>query len=296
MSYNDLVTTVEIRRPIDRVVPRKGDIMKSILNRRSGFTLIELLVVIAIIAILAAILFPVFARVREKAREINCTSNEKQLGLGILQYVQDNDESWPAGWDGFGTGWATQIFPYVKSSRVYTCLDDYGDTRNVESYGINGNLSQYGKSPLTMASTGSPAKTVLVTETWECSTYFVPADVPPSNDWSSPSINGLNWFNSFPWNINSRSCTNMATGAMGGNTAYSGQPARHTGGTNFLLADGHVKFLNPGLISVGTDAGSSTDDAKGYNTDWTVGTAAGTDFAGKSAITGGPFVATFSAI
>ena len=65
------------------------------LNRnrlRQGFTLIELLVVIAIIAILAAILFPVFAKAREKARQISCVSNMKQLGLAILQYQQDNDE------------------------------------------------------------------------------------------------------------------------------------------------------------------------------------------------------------
>jgi prepilin-type N-terminal cleavage/methylation domain-containing protein len=64
-------------------------------NTKLGFTLIELLVVIAIIAILAAILFPVFAKVREKARQTTCTSNEKQIGLGILQYVQDYDETYP---------------------------------------------------------------------------------------------------------------------------------------------------------------------------------------------------------
>ncbi|MCW3058828.1 MAG: prepilin-type N-terminal cleavage/methylation domain, partial [Capsulimonas sp.] len=62
---------------------------------KKGFTLIELLVVIAIIAILAAILFPVFAKAREKARQISCASNMKQLALGLLQYNQDNDESMP---------------------------------------------------------------------------------------------------------------------------------------------------------------------------------------------------------
>jgi prepilin-type N-terminal cleavage/methylation domain-containing protein/prepilin-type processing-associated H-X9-DG protein len=72
-------------------VPKMEQKTKSI----KGFTLIELLVVIAIIAILAAILFPVFAKVREKARQISCLSNEKQIGLGILQYVQDNDETFP---------------------------------------------------------------------------------------------------------------------------------------------------------------------------------------------------------
>ncbi|HEV2472758.1 MAG TPA: prepilin-type N-terminal cleavage/methylation domain-containing protein, partial [Chthonomonadales bacterium] len=64
---------------------------------RRGFTLIELLVVIAIIAILAAILFPVFAQAREKARAISCLSNEKELGLSVLMYVQDYDENFPSG-------------------------------------------------------------------------------------------------------------------------------------------------------------------------------------------------------
>ncbi|HEY3298451.1 MAG TPA: prepilin-type N-terminal cleavage/methylation domain-containing protein, partial [Armatimonadota bacterium] len=64
-------------------------------KRNSGFTLIELLVVIAIIAILAAILFPVFAQAREKARSASCLSNEKQIGLGLMMYMQDYDETYP---------------------------------------------------------------------------------------------------------------------------------------------------------------------------------------------------------
>ena len=102
-----------------------------------GFTLIELLVVIAIIAILAAILFPVFAKVREKARQTSCMSNMKQLGLGFLQYQADNDETEPCGnatggynyfygpyYSNDGNGWAGQIYSYVKSKAVYTCPDD----------------------------------------------------------------------------------------------------------------------------------------------------------------------------
>ena len=97
------------------------------MKNRRGFTLIELLVVIAIIAILAAILFPVFAKAREKARQITCASNEKQLGLGVLQYTQDNDERLPCGnvnggaLGNFPDGWAGQIYPYVKSTGVYKC-------------------------------------------------------------------------------------------------------------------------------------------------------------------------------
>lgn len=94
---------------------------------RSGFTLIELLVVIAIIAILAAILFPVFARARENARRASCQSNMKQLGLGTLQYTQDYDEKMPSYNLGPGLKWMDQIYPYVKSNQLFRCPSDSGN-------------------------------------------------------------------------------------------------------------------------------------------------------------------------
>jgi len=97
---------------------------------RVGFTLIELLVVIAIIAILAAILFPVFSQVREKARQSSCLSNLRQIGLAVNQYTQDYDEGMPAHWFGGGTTgcgapgfyrWAEAILPYVRNESLFNC-------------------------------------------------------------------------------------------------------------------------------------------------------------------------------
>ncbi|RYX85496.1 DUF1559 domain-containing protein [bacterium] len=103
-------------------------------TRKSAFTLIELLVVIAIIAILAAILFPVFARARENARKASCMSNMKQLGLGLMQYTQDYDERFPCPGatnyngefrndDGSAAkaSWRQKIYPYVKSVQIFIC-------------------------------------------------------------------------------------------------------------------------------------------------------------------------------
>jgi len=130
------------------------------MNRKWAFTLVELLVVIAVIALLAAILFPVFSRARERARQSSCASNLKQLGLGIMQYIQDNDEQPPVGLaDGYpgygftsgcksfaGLGWGTQVYPYIKNLEIFACPDDptvpvAGST--LVSYAINGlNMTQ----------------------------------------------------------------------------------------------------------------------------------------------------------
>jgi prepilin-type processing-associated H-X9-DG protein len=141
-----------------------------------------LLVVIAIIAILAAILFPVFARARANARKASCLSNEKQVGLGILQYTQDYDETYPTGMtEAFdsegatrrGMGWAGQISPYVKSAQIFVCPDD--QTPSACSYGFNSNLHRVTASAGqdvgslnfttgSLASVNSPAKTIMLFE------------------------------------------------------------------------------------------------------------------------------------
>jgi len=144
--------------------------MNSNQTARKGFTLIELLVVIAIIAILAAILFPVFAKAREKARTTSCASNMDQIGLGLIQYVQDYDEHLPTGiGNGFatGTGWASQIYTYVKGTGVYICPDDPTSAPaplTVVSYGMNSDLSITTSATsigsITLAQELSPAVTV----------------------------------------------------------------------------------------------------------------------------------------
>jgi prepilin-type N-terminal cleavage/methylation domain-containing protein/prepilin-type processing-associated H-X9-DG protein len=103
---------------------------------RRGFTLIELLVVIAIIAILAAILFPVFAQAREKARAISCLSNVKQSGLALYMYVQDYDETTPK--LGSGTEWWSQLYPYVKNTGVFLCPDRTDGGPETQLIGGNG--------------------------------------------------------------------------------------------------------------------------------------------------------------
>ncbi|MGC9318961.1 MAG: DUF1559 domain-containing protein [Armatimonadota bacterium] len=193
--------------------------------RRRGFTLIELLVVIAIIAILAAILFPVFARAREKARQASCSSNLKQLGTAAMMYLQDYDERFPGHgcywnepWDKTGRGetcYAAKIYPYVKNYDLFKCPSE-GDGVTVGGSGNDyGNNLGYvaGRSPRSIADVKSPAETILYAD---ATRGYIRA----------PKCCGVS------------TTTPLCHPAPGNdNIDY-----RHNGGANFAFCDGHVKW------------------------------------------------------
>ena len=218
------------------------------MNVRKGFTLIELLVVIAIIAILAAILFPVFAKVREKARQASCASNEQQLGLGVIQYIQDYDEHFPVVWDNrhnLGAGetdinWGQEIYPYVKSLQVYVCPSNTSAAALVTSGHFMGNgfgdetpASNIPDSYSMNADIGFVNETGQ--DTW--GPYKSEAGIDePSNKVMITESAGQNAATHWPGWFNEGNNTGGIYGQM-----FAG----HTGIMNVAYIDGHVKAMKP---------------------------------------------------
>lgn len=263
---------------------------------QNGFTLIELLVVIAIIAILAAILFPVFAAAREKARMTACLSNEKQIGLAIIQYTQDYDDGFPVGWNTgsaaqYGSGWAGLIYPYVKSAGVFACPDDTsaatsGAGPQVVSYAYNWGFTysgnQINNNPIgavTLSQLTAPSSTILFCEVQGYSTNL--PSTPASPDKLSPTANVTCNSSMLPGTILSFfSNAGYATGAPP-DVPWIQAPARtngrHNSGSNYIGADGHCKWLPASRISAGRAAsGSEQGDAQAAGNPQTPNTCNGT--------------------
>jgi prepilin-type N-terminal cleavage/methylation domain-containing protein/prepilin-type processing-associated H-X9-DG protein len=225
-----------------------------------GFTLIELLVVIAIIAILAAILFPVFARARENARRSSCSSNLRQVGLALKQYTNDYDERYPliSYNDGNGdpVGWAKNVQPYVKNEQLFQCPSEGNKAGAADSswpaneYPFNFNFTDY---------------------------YYNEAFVwqgDDTNGWSS-DLGGINdsiiveptktvllgdghngGYSYTYFKPEERTGDTIVGGVVTGTGSRDSNPGpapkdRHLEGANYVFADGHVKWLKPDALSGG---------------------------------------------
>ena len=234
--------------------------------KRKGFTLIELLVVIAIIAILAAILFPVFAQAREKARGISCLSNGKQVGMAVYMYIQDYDENYPKSTDAddaYGTGkmqidsWPGLVSPYVKEPAAFACPSASADPLG---YGVfqsgeaqKGHLRSWGANTAvlavqnvtmglgdpdgyngdnviirSMASVPQPANTIVL-----CESYPGGVVVRQNPD---GTINPSYWY----WATIVEGIACIKNDPSNGDYL---DVRRHMGGGNYAFADGHSKYL-----------------------------------------------------
>lgn len=207
-------------------------------TRRGGFTLIELLVVIAIIAILAAILFPVFAKAREKARQASCLNNLRQVGVSVLMYCEDYDGTYPQSYQDVSSGagstfqipltWPNRLMPYIKNQQVYRCPSD-SRTPNVDFPGCRPILQSYCWNRylgidipewgywnlVSLADVTAPAQCVMLAD--------------DSSDWITAGYGGaFNTLDSPDW--------------MEGFHAKVLR-GRHNEGDNFMFADGHVKWF-----------------------------------------------------
>ncbi len=195
--------------------------------KQRGFTLIELLVVIAIIAILAAILFPVFAKAREKARQSSCASNLKQLALAVQQYIQDYDERFPLAISGMPPTFYILpeiLAPYIKNDQIWQCPSK----RNAAD------LSQIGKPSVGyMADVGTPM---------------------PSGSWRLFGAPALGTFSCALGAIDRPAEVAMMCDAAGSISSSFvinvAEDPRHNDGCNYNFVDGHVKWDRPERVNI----------------------------------------------
>jgi prepilin-type N-terminal cleavage/methylation domain-containing protein/prepilin-type processing-associated H-X9-DG protein len=240
-------------------------------SSRKAFTLIELLVVIAIIAILAAILFPVFAQAREKARQSSCASNMKQLGTSMMMYSQDYDETMPGNlYFDEGTGltlgfldngslrnWAKSIVPYVKSQAIFLCPDAL--PRSESQYGVYGTVSApSGAYTETTAANGG--------NTSYCQNGIV-SDRPLAEISAPASVVLLQEFTIF-----TRTAQSRPFASTPGINSYqqfhhflTGTP--HSKGANHVYCDGHVKWSKKTQMSFADYGAGGTGAATKFRDD-----------------------------
>ncbi len=204
------------------------------MHKRSGFTLIELLVVIAIIAILAAILFPVFARARAKAQQNNCLSNTKQLALGLIMYASDYDERLPISHEWVtSTTWRYRVFPYVKNQQIFVCpstvgLDSWAAT--APAIGDAGLAAGYAL-PYVHSYGWTPGATNPVSNGVKMSDVAAPAEWLMVLEGNGSMVEG---------SPDTTEHGYLRTDAAG---------KRHNEGSNYGFGDGHVKWMAPGSVS-----------------------------------------------
>jgi prepilin-type N-terminal cleavage/methylation domain-containing protein/prepilin-type processing-associated H-X9-DG protein len=198
-------------------------------RQRAAFTLLELLVVIAIIAILASILFPVFARARENARRTSCQSNLKQLALAWIQYTQDNDSRMP--WYNYTGSEMTFVEPYVKNSQIFACpsrIKNFTYPAFSTYYGTQYGLA--GGNRPTKAALINGTKMLLIDEISSPSTLCLLGETQSSSSSVTSHGGGFDRF--------------LATSPF----AFAGwsgivTPDVHFDGSNYAFFDGHVKWL-----------------------------------------------------
>jgi prepilin-type N-terminal cleavage/methylation domain-containing protein/prepilin-type processing-associated H-X9-DG protein len=238
--------------------------MVSMRRRRGGFTLIELLVVIAIIAILAAILFPVFAQAREKARSSSCLSNQKQIALAFSMYSQDYDETYPLGQiatlinpvTNIPYRWEDAVTPYIKGGNVGGILTCPSAPSRAYAYSMNGVLG--GRS---QAQAGNPADTVLTADGAQVASQAAKAGdgkgLPQTGPLFVYTLTGFEatWnpapnFKTGKGDPEASMVVDPALNADNNNKAAGYARFRHNEGVNASYVDGHTKYARAGSFKL----------------------------------------------